>query len=88
MRTMSNECEMKVMMVQRRDVRMKSAIEERFSVIVKVGRNKVGQLSVGCRIGVRGSRRGACNLTSCGKGMCLRSKQKNDLLLTGAPHGY
>lgn len=35
MRTMSNECEMKVMMVQRLDVRMKSAIEERFPVIVK-----------------------------------------------------
>lgn len=33
MRTMSNVCEMKVMIVQRLDVRMKSAIEERFPVI-------------------------------------------------------
>lgn len=49
MRTMSNECEMKVMMVQRLDVRMKSTIEERLSVIVKArweGGGWVSQLPI------------------------------------------
>lgn len=51
---MSNECEMKVMMVQRLEVRMKSAIEERFSMIVKVGRRRVGKSNFGNpRVGAR-----------------------------------
>lgn len=48
MRTMSNECEMKVMMVPRLDVRMKSAIEERFPSDRQgkvVGKSKFCQLS-------------------------------------------
>lgn len=52
MRTMSNECEMKVMMIQRLDIRMKSAIEERFPVIFMArwegggwGKSKFCQLS-------------------------------------------
>lgn len=50
MRKMSNECEIKVMMVQRPDVRMKSATEENFS---KVGRRRVGQSSADCRVRAR-----------------------------------
>lgn len=50
MRKMSNDCEMKVMMVQRPEVRMKSATGEKFS---KVGRRRVGQPSADCRVRAR-----------------------------------
>lgn len=55
MRTMSNECEMKVMMVQRLDVHMKSAIEENLFNDRQVGKEEGGEVKIfaNCRVGAR-----------------------------------